>query len=1018
MRLPSTRLVGLILALVTFTNAAQAAAPVPPATLPQYDLRVTLDTAAHRADIQSRVTWTNTTTEPTDQLVFSFYPAFKLPPGDHFGVSKMLELLRVEPTLSIDRAGGHGEVKGAWLVSPDGAPASKSPLRYQFDAASPTTLRIALPHTVGPGESVTVELDCSIRLPNKQGRWGYWEGVTFLTNSLPILAYRDNSGWRPMPFVPWAQPWFSEAGVYRATILLPAGEQLATSAVIKSETPAPNGWKQIETEPFVGRDFAILASPRYREFRKEVRIPDGRSVVIKCMAFPEHEYYAHEMLAIAGHAIPTYSTWFGPFPYSQFTVVESYFAWLGNECGGLVMIDHRVFGMPHAGRGYVEYLLSHETCHQWWYNLVGTNGYSEPFMDEGAATYFTHRMLDEKNGVNNPFFAWPKELDWLPNVNRENYRYSGMYVAIRNHQMQPAAQDLPQYKHAFAMFTGAYDRGSKVFRLIEERLGPEAFLDFYRLIVAKYGWRVYQVADMRRELEAYTGRDWGDFFEKWVYGKGMTDWSVEQVEIGNAGPFASRWLPTRGLATEQRTTILLRQKGELTEPTTLGLRFPGQEGYPIRLPIGPGPTQVRMPIPSSDGLPNRETDVTIEPTPDGAIRVSFLSTVAPEQVTVDPDNVLLDANPINNSWKTSVRVRGTPLYSMLDETDVTSDYNRPTITAGPWVWGASYTDPWYTRSTMLGLRAGVNEPQNFKAGAYAAYRTDFRDIVLGVDAVFLGDMRETGFNYERRIAGPYIDQDGSSGPQRASVYERWVIQQASSLYLPPMIYHEAFATYQDNFLPYTRTPTPGSVRFDEILDVGWHARANLYTPYWNPESGGWADVSVGAGGTKVPGWMGFGQFRAELAGVQQMPEGLGPLSDLRLAGRVLAQGALPSRGDFFALGGGTLFRGYDLAQRQGNFLWVANAELRYPIVKDIEWDVLDHAIGARSLWLATFYDIGDIYSNGHSVGGGVAQAVGVGLRVDVAVFSFIERATLRFDVAKTVNDATPVQFWFGVQQAF
>ena len=57
-------------------------------------------------------------------------------------------------------------------------------------------------------------------------------------------------------------------------------------------------------------------------------------------------------------------------------------------------------------------------------------------------------------------------------------------------------------------------------------------------------------------------------------------------------------------------------------------------------------------------------------------------------------------------------------------------------------------------------------------------------------------------------------------------------------------------------------------------------------------------------------------------------------------------------------------------------------------------------------------------ARGRTVGGTVAHAVGAGVRVDVAVFSFIERATLRFDVAKTINDATPFQFWFGVQHAY
>src|SRR5262249_24145993 len=235
---------------------------------------------------------------------------------------------------------------------------------------------------------------------------GGGEGAPYLTTSLPLLASCDDSGWQPMPFVPWHQPWFNEAGVFRAAVTLPETELLACPAVVKSETPSAPGWKTIETEPFVGRDFAILCSARYREFRTETRLPDGLPVTLRCLAFPEHEFYANEVLKIAGEAIPVYSQWFGAFPYSPFTIAESYFGWNGNECAGLIMIDERVFGMPHLARGYVEYLVSHETCHQWWYNVLGTNGYSETFMDEGAAVYFTHRLLDLKNGKNNRLLTW------------------------------------------------------------------------------------------------------------------------------------------------------------------------------------------------------------------------------------------------------------------------------------------------------------------------------------------------------------------------------------------------------------------------------------------------------------------------------------------------------------------------------------------------------------------------------------------------------------------------------------
>jgi hemolysin activation/secretion protein len=159
------------------------------------------------------------------------------------------------------------------------------------------------------------------------------------------------------------------------------------------------------------------------------------------------------------------------------------------------------------------------------------------------------------------------------------------------------------------------------------------------------------------------------------------------------------------------------------------------------------------------------------------------------------------------------------------------------------------------------------------------------------------------------------------------------------------------------------------------------------------------------------------QFRAELAAVHKLPECWGYLSEVKVAGRAVYQGAWPNEGQFYALGGGLLFRGFDLAERQGSNLWAVNAELRFPLYRDLKLNALDSVIGLRDVTVAGFYDVGAVYANGRSVAG-VAHAVGVGLRLDVAIFSFLERATVRFDVGKAVNAATPVQFWFGVQNPF
>src|SRR5262249_41171061 len=128
----------------------------------------------------------------------------------------------------------------------------------------------------------------------------------------------------------------------------------------------------------------------------------------------------------------------------------------------------------------------------------------------------------------------------------------------------------------------------------------------------------------------------------------------------------------------------------------------------------------------------------------------------PNQVAVDPDEVLVDKDPANNYWKPRLRTHFTPLMTMLDETDLTNAYDRWNINVGPWFFAPTYENPWFTRSTRLGVRASAYRTQTFEGGVYAAYRTDFRDIVAGVDGLWDHipfDHTQVGFVFERRLAG-------------------------------------------------------------------------------------------------------------------------------------------------------------------------------------------------------------------------------------------------------------------------
>lgn len=970
------------------------AAEAPP-WLPRYDVAVNLDVAGHTVRVREHVTWVNRHQRPTNELVFNVHSAYRPPQHgiDFIHLAKMEEAMRIPgregiyPENTVD-------VKKVSLLWRKGAQVEHMDLVFSFRDDLPTAMVVQLPEEVKTGESIAVAIDFVFHLPQRQGRWGQWKGVTMLSNWLPVLAYYDEKGWGPTPFIPWHQPFFNEAGVYNVQLRVAKDQKVGTSAPIHKRSE--DGDVQVlEIGPITTREFTIIASNRFEE-----HVAWAGDVKVTCLAFPEHAFYGEQIAAIAARAIGVYTDWFGPYPNKELVLTESYFGWNGNECSGLIMIDERVFNMPHMGMAYVEYLVSHETCHQWFYNVIGTDGYRETWMDEAFANYFAHRLLDGIHGKNNDLFKYPEVLEWLPKVKRENYRYGSFYNTVGRNELYPPCQEMEKYKHVGNLFASCYDRGSKILRMIEDRLGEAAFFEFLRGVYQKYYFKVIFVDDFQRELEEYTRHSWAEFFEHWLHDKGLTDWSLESAKVTHvkpAGPGAGGY----------KAVVYLRQRAEYDEPTTVGFSFHDDDKYTLRLPV----------ILQTEPITIDDPPARIEPLPDHRVRVEVLLPEKPTQIAVDPDQVLADRNPDNNYWRPNYHLRVTPLYSFLDETDLTGAYDQWNYTIGPWFYSPSYADPWFTRASVLGVRAGAFRTEEFTGGVYVGYRTDYQDFAVGIDGYapnLLCPQLDTGFHAEKSLGDLYGDHGNLD---RAVLYERYVINQTPGMYTAPTQYVEAFASWQENYLPYPTTYVPGAVRFSQETNIGVHYHLDLETPYWNPDDGFKLDMTHALGLPILGETLWSQQNMAQLSWVVAPPPDLGYLSDTRLAYRIYGAYGTPTNAQLFTLGGNLLFRGFDMAQRQGNELWIGSFEWRLPVIRDVEWDVCDHVVGLRNFNVAAFSDVGDIYQDGKQVGT-VAYCVGVGLRAEFAWFSFIERTTFRLDFAKTLNASTPMQMWLGIVHPF
>ena len=984
------RLPGIwLLALLGFFLAPGicGAADIPP-WLPKYQLAIDIQPQQRLVTAIERVTFTNRHDRPAAELVFCAYSRFKVPDADVGKLAKTIELLRAKPSENIDFVGRRLEVTR--ITTGDGAMA----LPFQWRDDMDTTMVVPLPKPVAKGESVTIEIAFTMSLPEKEGRWGYVQGVTALTNWYPILAYYDNAGWQPTPFIAWHQPFFNEAGVYSASIRLPAGQKVACTGTKTRQVDNADGTQTVEFVAAAARDFTLLCSDRYQEW---TRVVEERTVHV--LAFPEHAAMAEKALEYACEVIPLYNRWFGAYPFTDFYIVESFFPWNGNQNAGLIQIDHRVFGMPNLMVKYLDHLVSHETLHQWWWNVVGVNGYAETFMDEAVACFYTARRLQKKYGINAPLLNYPFGQSVMANVKHEDYRFYGLYGTLARHEETKTVQPLPDFGHLFTLFSMCYDRGAKVLGMIEDRIGEAAFFDFMRVVYSRYQFRILRVADFQKELEEYTGYSWKTFFEEWLYGVGGSDWVVAKVNVEQLAQ-VNEEAPSQAC----QVTVRLEQRAEFTEPTVLGVKFTRD-----------GPYELRVPIRLVSG-PDEFDGCRVELQPDGqTVLVTLNLPREPAQITVDPDQVLLDKNPANNHWKCELNTRITPLLTNLDETDLTTAYDRWNLTLGPWL---GLNQPQFGQRPYAGARASLYRLQTFQGGIYTGFDGVDRDFRVGADSVWKHcpwPNTEIGVQYDHSLTGDWADLKRDRG----RVYGRYILNETSSMYMDPIEFFETYFRVEQEFERSPSTAPPGVQSYDDSSGVGLRYYRNYYAPYWDPEGGYTLDLNYELGLPIVGDYnFVYNRLQGQATLVKNLPEGLGYLSQTRLALRVYAGIGVPDNGYHFQLGGPTFLRGFQRNDRQGDTVWLGTVEWRAPIWQRADVACCDRIFKMDTLSIVAFYDVGGIYLSGDLVGGNVAHSVGGGLRFDVTLLGFIERVTLRFDVAKTVNANEPVQFWFGLGQAF
>ena len=243
-----------------------------------------------------------------------------------------------------------------------------------------SALEVLLSRPLRPAATATVRLRFAVRAPLAEDRFGRApNGVTALGNAVPVLAVTDARGTHLEPYSSVGESFYSLTAAWDLRLRLPRGLKAATTGRTLAVRALPGGATLVHARTPRARDLA-LAVGRFR-------IHHSRAGPVHVRVFRPVDdrglrASSRSVADLVGRSLTRLADLYGPYPSREYDVVLGRFSTFGGmEYPELVLT--RTDPAP----------VVHETAHQWWYGLVGSNQRAEPWLDESFATFAHRRIL-------------------------------------------------------------------------------------------------------------------------------------------------------------------------------------------------------------------------------------------------------------------------------------------------------------------------------------------------------------------------------------------------------------------------------------------------------------------------------------------------------------------------------------------------------------------------------------------------------------------------------------------------
>ncbi|MDR3084910.1 MAG: M1 family metallopeptidase [Christensenellaceae bacterium] len=233
-------------------------------------------------------------------------------------------------------------------------------------------------------EEAEIRLSYTVQLPNARGRLGWFGDGVRLGGAFAVPARLMEDGSFDQSGLPAVgDPNLGEIADYELTLRLPTSFVAAGPGL---EEPADDGsWR-----------FRLRDAPElFITLSKNYCVAASRANGVRVRAFAPTEEGAALLAAQGARAVEVYSELFGPYPREDYILATGDLSSLGMEAPGFSLIDARLLRGQSA---LLEYVVAHETAHQWWGMAVISDQVRHAWQDEALAEYSALLYMEATKG--------------------------------------------------------------------------------------------------------------------------------------------------------------------------------------------------------------------------------------------------------------------------------------------------------------------------------------------------------------------------------------------------------------------------------------------------------------------------------------------------------------------------------------------------------------------------------------------------------------------------------------------